>query len=135
MDTSGLFGTVDDAAALVFDAIAAGVDEIACLVDFGVDARLVRRGFDQIAVLKGRIEAHFGAGTVDTSDMSVGGLIHAEQATHLQCTPSMLAMLIADTNDGAALGKLDHVLVGGEAFTPALASEALSLLNGRLTNM
>ena len=36
-------------------------------------------------------------------------LIHAEQATHLQCTPSMLAMLVADPTDGAALGKLDHV--------------------------
>jgi non-ribosomal peptide synthetase component F len=47
----------------------------------------------------------------------------------------MLAMLVADPTDGAALGKLQHVLIGGEAFTPALAGEALSLLNGRLTNM
>ena len=38
MDTSGLFGTVTDAEALVLDAVDAGVDEIACLVDFGVDA-------------------------------------------------------------------------------------------------
>ncbi|HUP71406.1 MAG TPA: MupA/Atu3671 family FMN-dependent luciferase-like monooxygenase [Acidimicrobiales bacterium] len=135
MDTSGLFGTIDDAQALVFDAVAAGVDEIACLVDFGVDAGLVRGGFTQIAALKERIEAHFGARSVDTSDMSVGGLIHAEQATHLQCTPSMLAMLVADPTDGAALGKLDHLLIGGEMFTPALAGEALTLLNGRLTNM
>ena len=47
----------------------------------------------------------------------------------------MLAMLVADPTDAAALGKLDHVLIGGEAFTPALAGEALALLNGRLTNM
>ena len=67
--------------------------------------------------------------------MSVGGLIHAEQATHLQCTPSMLAMLVADPTDAAALGTLDHVLIGGEAFTPALAGETLTLLSGRLTNM
>ncbi|TML18438.1 MAG: LLM class flavin-dependent oxidoreductase [Actinobacteria bacterium] len=135
MDTSGLFGTVDDAQALVLDAVAAGVDEIACLVDFGVDAELVRGGFAQIATLKHRVEAHFGADSVDTTDMSVAGLIHAEHATHLQCTPSMLAMLVADPTDAAALGKLEHVLIGGEAFTPALADETLGLLTGRLTNM
>ena len=32
--------------ALVLEAVAAGVDEIACLVDFGVDAGMVRGGFD-----------------------------------------------------------------------------------------
>ena len=135
MDTSGLFGTVDDAERLVFDAVAAGVDEIACLVDFGVEPDRVRGGFGQIAALKHRIETHFGARAVEISDMSVGDLIHAEQATHLQCTPSMLAMLVADPTDAAALGKLDHLLIGGEPLTPALADETATLLNGRFTNM
>lgn len=35
--TGALFGSVDDARKVVEEAIAAGVDEIACLVDFGVD--------------------------------------------------------------------------------------------------
>jgi natural product biosynthesis luciferase-like monooxygenase protein len=135
MDTSGLFGTVADAERLVLDAATAGVDEIACLVDFGVDAELVRRGFAQIAALKQRIETHFGASNADLTAMSVGASIHAEQATHLQCTPSMLAMLVADPTDGASLGKLDHLLVGGEPLTPALVDETQSLLNGRFTNM
>ena len=135
MDTSGLFGTVDDANHLVLDAAAAGVDEIACLVDFGVEADRVRDGFAQIAALKQRIEAHFGARSADNHDMSVGSLIYAEQATHLQCTPSMLAMLVADPTDAASLGKLDHLLIGGEPLTPALADETTSLLNGRFTNM
>jgi hypothetical protein len=135
MDTSGLFGTVADAAHLVVDAAAAGVDEIACLVDFGVDADLVRVGFGQIAALQDHIRAHFGVLPADINDMSVGGLIHAEQATHLQCTPSMLAMLVADPTDAASLGKLDHLLVGGEPLTPALVDETRTLLNGRFTNM
>jgi hypothetical protein len=135
MDTSGLFGTVADAERLVLDAVAAGVDEVACLVDFGVDADFVRRGFTHIAALKDRIEAHFAASGVDGIDMSVGGLIHAEQATHLQCTPSMLAMLVADPADAASLGKLDHLLIGGEPLTPSLVDETQSLLNGRFTNM
>jgi natural product biosynthesis luciferase-like monooxygenase protein len=135
MDTSGLFGTVADAEQLVLDATAAGVDEVACLVDFGVDADLVRDGFAQIARLKRRIEAHFRGRAADVTDMSVGGAIHAEDATHLQCTPSMLAMLVADPSDAASLGKLDHLLVGGEPLTPALVDETKPLLNGRYTNM
>src|SRR5258708_16250889 len=78
MDTSGLFGTVDDAQALVLDAVAAGVDEIACLVDFGVDADLVRGGFAQIATLKHRGEAHFATDFVDTTDLSVAGFVPPE---------------------------------------------------------
>ena len=35
-DDSGLFGTVDDALARVEQVKAIGVDEIACLIDFGV---------------------------------------------------------------------------------------------------
>jgi hypothetical protein len=40
--TSGIFGTVEDGRQIVDQAIAAGVDEIACLVDFGVDYGIVR---------------------------------------------------------------------------------------------
>jgi natural product biosynthesis luciferase-like monooxygenase protein len=41
--TSGIFGTVEDGRRIVDQAIAAGVDEIACLVDFGVDYAVVKR--------------------------------------------------------------------------------------------
>jgi natural product biosynthesis luciferase-like monooxygenase protein len=40
--TGGIFGTVDDGRAMVDQAIVAGVDEIACLVDFGVDYAVVK---------------------------------------------------------------------------------------------
>lgn len=40
--TSAIFGTVEDSKEIVDQAIAAGVDEIACLVDFGVDYTLVK---------------------------------------------------------------------------------------------
>jgi len=40
--TGGIFGTVDDGRAIVDQAIATGIDEIACLVDFGVDYSVVK---------------------------------------------------------------------------------------------
>lgn len=40
--TGAIFGTVEDGRDIVDQAIAAGVDEIACLVDFGVDYSVVR---------------------------------------------------------------------------------------------
>jgi natural product biosynthesis luciferase-like monooxygenase protein len=40
--TGAIFGTVEDGRQMVDQAIAAGVDEIACLVDFGVDYPVVR---------------------------------------------------------------------------------------------
>ncbi len=46
--TGAIFGTVDDGREIVDQAIAAGVNEIACLVDFGVDYSLVRDSLTQL---------------------------------------------------------------------------------------
>ncbi|MER6678551.1 MupA/Atu3671 family FMN-dependent luciferase-like monooxygenase [Streptomyces sp. NPDC000983] len=51
-DQRGLFGTVDDARRTVDAVRAAGVDEIACLIDFGVDAKAVLAGLPRIAELR-----------------------------------------------------------------------------------
>jgi natural product biosynthesis luciferase-like monooxygenase protein len=53
--TGALFGTVEDAARTVDQAIAAGVDEIACLVDFGVDYATVRASLDPLE----RLASHY----------------------------------------------------------------------------
>jgi hypothetical protein len=55
--------------------------------------------------------------------------------THLQCTPSLAVMLVADPADRAALSRIQHLMLGGEALPAALAGEIRSLLPGRLTNM
>ena len=39
--TAGLFGTLEDATRIVDEAIEIGINEIACLVDFGVDYNFV----------------------------------------------------------------------------------------------
>lgn len=49
--TSAIFGAAADGARIAEQAIAAGVDEIACLVDFGVDYAIVREGLPHLAKL------------------------------------------------------------------------------------
>lgn len=49
--TGAIFGTVEDGQSIVDQAIAAGVDEIACLVDFGVDYTLVKKSLTQLKKL------------------------------------------------------------------------------------
>lgn len=50
--TSGLFGTPDSALSMVGNLRAAGADEIACLIDFGVAEPTVLSGLESLAVLK-----------------------------------------------------------------------------------
>ncbi|MDF5752252.1 MupA/Atu3671 family FMN-dependent luciferase-like monooxygenase [Spongiactinospora sp. TRM90649] len=52
--TSALFGTPDQAAGLAGRLAAAGVDEIACLIDFGVDDQRVLQGLGHLRDLKDR---------------------------------------------------------------------------------
>ncbi|MFB7476830.1 MupA/Atu3671 family FMN-dependent luciferase-like monooxygenase [Kitasatospora sp. NPDC056184] len=50
-DTGGLFGGVDRAAELLPHIRALGVDEIGCLVDFGVESRAVMEGIEKLGKL------------------------------------------------------------------------------------
>jgi natural product biosynthesis luciferase-like monooxygenase protein len=53
--TSGLFGTPAEVAVLADRLAGTGVDELACLIDFGVDADLVLAGVPRIAELGARL--------------------------------------------------------------------------------
>lgn len=54
LSTSGLFGTVDDGLAVVDRFAAIGVDEIACLIDFGVPNTEVLCSLEHLGDLSGR---------------------------------------------------------------------------------
>ncbi|HEX8242017.1 MAG TPA: amino acid adenylation domain-containing protein, partial [Longimicrobium sp.] len=60
--------------------------------------------------------------------------IRRHGVTHLQCTPSLAEMLIAQ--DGLdALAGLDRLLLGGEALPADLAARITAVLPGRLVNL
>ena len=112
--TSGLFGSVETCAEMARRVHAIGVDEIGCLVDFGVDQDLaiehlpyLRRVMDRA----GAMPSHEGRHTV-AEDIEFFG------ASHLQCTPSM-AMMLGGERD--RLAGLQVVCVGGEVLPMELA--------------
>ncbi|MBF9029166.1 LLM class flavin-dependent oxidoreductase [Rhodobacterales bacterium HKCCE3408] len=128
---SGLFGTPETAAEIVKKVASIGADEIGCLIDFGIDTDVVLEHLPQIARLKDIVEAGGGV----SRKASVAEEIAARGITHLQCTPSQASMLVADGPGRAALGRLQAMMVGGEALPPDLADELREAVGGRLFNM
>ena len=132
--TSALFGTPQRCLAMVDTLKRAGVDEIACLIDFGVDIDTV---LAHLQDLKQLMDASRHVGPADTAPQhaSVAGEITGRAITHLQCTPSMASMLVADAAGRAALSRLSALMVGGEALPLKLAAELRALVPGALLNM
>ncbi|HEX8114658.1 MAG TPA: amino acid adenylation domain-containing protein, partial [Kofleriaceae bacterium] len=59
----------------------------------------------------------------------------AAPPTHLQCTPSLARMLLADEAGRRLLGDLDRLLVGGEALDRTLATRLDRVVRGSVINM
>jgi natural product biosynthesis luciferase-like monooxygenase protein len=130
--TSGLFGTVEDGLAMVERVNAADVDEIACLIDFGVPAELVLGHLPHLDALRERAQSR---STRSVPPEPIGALLARHAVTHLQCTPSMATMLLADPQAAAGLAQLTQLLVGGEALPPPLARALRECVGGRVTNL
>jgi natural product biosynthesis luciferase-like monooxygenase protein len=112
-DDSGLFGTEEDCLARVEQVRAIGVDEIACLVDFGVDTDTSLAGIQRLASVVRRVKA---AERRPSRERGIAPAILRHGVTHLQCTPSMARMLIEHAETRAALRGVKHLFIGGEAL-------------------
>jgi natural product biosynthesis luciferase-like monooxygenase protein len=128
--TSGLFGTPQTCLEMVDHLKAIGVDEVACLIDFGVEGDAVLEGLRHLDELRQRSQPED-----DEGDHSIPVQIKRHQVTHLQCTPSLARMLAAETEGLEALRSLRKLLVGGEALPPALAGQLAPTLAGDLINV
>ncbi|TNE50894.1 MAG: LLM class flavin-dependent oxidoreductase [Deltaproteobacteria bacterium] len=129
-ETSGLFGTPERCATTIRRLSALGVDEFACLIDFGVETETTLQSLHHLKDVMNLVNA--GASRAHTSlpdDFS------RHHVTHFQCTPSMAAMLLADEEGKRAIAGLDAMLVGGEALPPAMAQELLYTVKGPVFNM
>ncbi len=133
-DDSGLFGTPDDALARVEQVRAIGVDEIACLIDFGVSTDVAMAGLEPLARVVG-VAGPKGQAHVTTVDYSIGALIRDHGVTHLQMTPSMVVMLLMDDDARDALSGVRHLFVGGEALQSALVRDLRSVTSATIENM
>lgn len=143
-ENSGLFGTPLQCLEMINRCRAADIDEIACLLDFGVATECVMQSLPALKELRELSNADvatsvkaFAEPVEDTpqADYGLPTLLGEHEVTHLQCTPSMARMLLFDDAAKRQLAKLKHMLVGGEPLPPTLAKSLRKTLNGRLTNM
>jgi natural product biosynthesis luciferase-like monooxygenase protein len=138
-ETSGLFGTVETCLAMVDQVKAADVDEICCLIDFGLDQPQVLGALDLLDTVRQRSNERPVSGASDSvesgADYSIPAQVREHAISHLQCTPSMAQMLATNPDTRSSLRQIDHLMIGGEAFPVALAAELDGLAGGDVTNM
>jgi natural product biosynthesis luciferase-like monooxygenase protein len=144
--TAGLFGTPESCLAQVDHLRALGVDEIACLIDFGVDEDVVLdalRNLDALRVASATagpdhdqpIATPQAEVPDDGVDAGFVAQVERHSVTHVQCTPSMAAVIASDQSGLDALASLEQLMLGGEALPPALVQQLRPVLRGRLLNM
>lgn len=135
--TSGLFGTVETCLQTVDRIKSIDVDEIACLIDYGVESEAVLAQLPLLNEVRSQANRQLSQieSQIDMPSNSVADLIQRHQVTHLQCTPSMASLLVADTTNRKAIAQIQTMMVGGEAFTEALATQLKQIISGQIHNM
>ena len=136
-ETSGLFGTPADCGRRLDELRRLGIDEVGCLVDFGIAPEAVIDSFAHLAAAReaGRKAAPPAAAGIGGGAETLPALAARHGVTHLQCTPSAAAALLADPEAPAALGRLRLLMLGGEALPPALVERLAAHLAAPLLNM
>lgn len=131
-EDSGLFGTVEDCLDRVEQLKRIGVAEVACLIDYGIASEKVMEGLYPLAEVLRR--SNEGAGPA-ADDFSIAAQIVRHGVTHLQCTPSMARMITMNDEARLALGKVELLMIGGEALPGTLVAELTKLGVGSIENM
>ncbi len=132
-ESSGLFGTPESCMETVQRCRSIGIDEIGCLIDYGIDTATVLEHLPHLDQLRAAASAPHAE--LDSDDYSIAAQLVRHRVTHLQCTPSMARMLVMNDEARAALSGLSHIMVGGEAFPGTLAKELRDATEARITNM
>jgi acyl carrier protein len=127
--TSGLLGTPDTCLDMVDRLKGIGVDEIGCLIDFGVDYESVMSSLTWLNEVRRRSNEQ------TSTDYSLPAQIARHGVTHLQCTPSMAKMLTLDDDARDSLRALKKLMLGGEELPAVLAQELKEFVTGEMHNM
>jgi natural product biosynthesis luciferase-like monooxygenase protein/FkbM family methyltransferase len=125
---NSLVGTLDQCLERLSAFEAAGIDEVGCLIDFGVPTDVVLASLPRVAELQTlseherRREDKAGDSAAQAERHDIATLIRRHGITHVQCTPSAAGLLVRHERACEALCGLDELLIGGEAFPAALAA-------------
>jgi natural product biosynthesis luciferase-like monooxygenase protein/FkbM family methyltransferase len=130
-ETSGLLGTPEKCLSLIERLQAIGVDEVACLIDFGMDVDSTLSSLNYLKEVKER--SNLVTSNHDP-EHSVLAQLQKYPVSHLQCTPSWLRMLMT-THSLHPLRSLQALMVGGESLSPSLAQQLKEAIPGKIYNM
>ncbi len=129
--TSTLFGDIERCQTLVDEVGDIGVDEIACLIDFGVDEDTVLAHLPYLNELRENSQRR-----ARSQSYGLAAQAQRHRATMLQCTPSLMGVLGRDAGRLSALSSLRTLMLGGERLPLELARTVHQALPGcRLVNM
>ena len=129
---SGMFGTIADGLARTEQLKKIGVNEVACLIDYGIPVPQVLAGLAPLAEVLTLANRET---TLAADDFSLAAQIVRHGVTHLQCTPSMAQMLVTNEEAQQTLAAVKHLMVGGEALPGSLVAALQSHTQAGLQNM
>ena len=124
-ESSGLMGTLTSCSAMVETLKEIDVDELACLIDFGVDFDSVIESLELLDQLK----------TISNPGELQTAVLPEFSATHLQCTPSMATMFMRDMEAQQLLAPVQKLFIGGELLPVTTVRELRSLTSAEMFNM
>jgi natural product biosynthesis luciferase-like monooxygenase protein len=131
LHSSGLMGTQKSVLSTLETVAQMGVNEIACLVDFGIDTESVMQSIQRLHALWERVSRP--ALPVPTD--SLGEQAVRQGVTMMQCTPSFLRLAAPDPAMKKAISSFRALMVGGEPVSSMLVREVAQNGVGRITNM
>ncbi|WP_459209774.1 amino acid adenylation domain-containing protein [Aquimarina rhabdastrellae] len=140
--TNSLFGTPESCLEIIDKVYKADVDEIACLIDFGIEEQMVIDNLSHLYRLKelirrSKIQYDFIIDKIKrlTSKEDTAALIEKYKVTHLQSTPSFYEEFLSNHNGEEALKQLNTLLIGGEVLKKSLAEKLLKETKSEVYNM
>ncbi|QRN93140.1 amino acid adenylation domain-containing protein [Archangium violaceum] len=125
MEDGGLFGTPESSAPMVERVKRLDVDEVACLVDFGIGTEATLVSLQHLDTLRRRSQPEEGASTPTvlhesgTDAEALLALVREAGVTHLHCTPTLARALVGLPGVAEALRPVRRLFIEGGA--PELA--------------
>ncbi len=140
-ETCGMLGTPETCRKILGKLQGVGIDEVACLIDFGVDVESTLSALTNLDRVRADWQARNEAAAPEAVATPVRRTVpiieqmQRHAVTHLQCTPSFARMLASSSETLAALKSLQKLMVGGEALPIGLAADLVREISGDVINM
>ncbi|HEY7415444.1 MAG TPA: AMP-binding protein, partial [Ktedonobacteraceae bacterium] len=130
--TSSLIGTPETCLKLIERLKEINVDEIACLIDFGVDTESALESLHYLNQVRERSNQDT---EMSSPNSTLLDLLTRHRITHMQCTPSLATLLVQEPELLSALRPLRKLLLGGEALSASLVAQLSRALKAQIMNM